>query len=158
MPNFSLDVRAAGFAEAAAGAGRAASSLEGGLRPAMEESVRLVQRGFEGRSPSGPGHFGGKHLRDSYRTAVTGRGTTVTGHVWTALPQGRWLEGGTKDHEIAPRRRRALKIGDRYASRAKVRGVGAHFIKETVAREVYPAITARFSELANLAIRMLKVY
>lgn len=51
-------------------------------------------------TPIGPGHFGGRHLRDSYKISVKSEGVKTSGTL-SSLPQGYWREKGTRRGERA---------------------------------------------------------
>jgi hypothetical protein len=64
-------------------------------RSMATEMLNAVKAEIEPGTPLGPGHFGGIHLRDSYRVEVTSRGIGTIGRLMVP-PQGYWREFGTK--------------------------------------------------------------
>jgi hypothetical protein len=142
-----------------AGADAAIVTLREGPLVAMEESVQELKSALERVTPTGPGHFGGQHLRDSYRTEVRGVGSRVTGRVFTSLPQGRWVEDGTKAHEIWPRDKKALKVGDRVVGSVKHHpATAAQHIKERAEADAYPTVIERFRALVSSAIKEFRIF
>lgn len=63
-----------------------------------------------------------------------------------------FFETGTKTHWVAPRRARALKIGDRYAAKAHPRGIAAKPFMRPAVDEGQDAISARVGEVVKRAI------
>ena len=68
---------------------------------ALDKSVAMLESELSQVMPIGPGHFGA-HLADSFQTHIAGGRRRIYGDVFTSLPQGKWLETGTRPHDIAP--------------------------------------------------------
>lgn len=156
MPLFQLDVTAKGFTEVAAGAAKAAAEVQNGSLGAMRRGLDIVKASLEAHVPIGPAHFGG-HLRDSFRVDVKQSGTLLTGHVFATLPEGRWLQGGTKAHAVAPVRKRALRINGRYVAAVHHPGQRGRDIKGMAAHEAYPAVSEEFRTLIKTALLELQL-
>jgi hypothetical protein len=80
----------------------------------------------------------------------SGRSLQSRGIVSTDAPQGKWLEFGTKAHEIAPRKGVALRInaglGDQYASIIHHPGEKATHAARKALATTKPAIKQFFAE------------
>lgn len=123
-------------------------------KQALDYSVAVVKGAVVAGEVGGPGHFG-YHLRDRWSTRVeigSGRSLQSRGIVSTDAPQGRWLEFGTKAHEIAPKKGTALRIaglgtgGDQYASIIHHPGEKATHAARKALATTKPAIKQFFAE------------
>lgn len=83
---------------------------------ALKSSVDLVKRNVIMRTHRGPGHFG-YHMVERWVTSVVVQLRRSVGLLKTDAPQARWLEEGTKAHEIRPSKAQALSLSAGIAGR-----------------------------------------
>ena len=121
---------------------------------AMQRTVSLLRTQMSARSPIGPGHFG-EHLGSSWETNIASGARRVYGDVFTLLPEGKWLDTGTKAHDI-PARGRSLVINGAFAGRSVAHpGVKARHTGRNMLRQEKPLIVEFFLAAYNQAIREL---
>lgn len=104
-----LKYRIAGLAKLQKAVAAAPGELASQEVIALKSSVDLVKRNVIMRTHRGPGHFG-FHMADRWVTSVTLRLRKTVGRLMTDAPQARWLETGTKAHDIRPSKAQALTL------------------------------------------------